>query len=418
MRALAAACIAHAATALVAPMPRVQLQTRIYGDKGVFGPRSPDIEYMPKAKDAPQRQVGLWPRGTATTFFRLITFTWVVVFALTLASSTLTLPGVADAGADISRGRVIADGVMGRCFVVRKRTFSPRALWDANYRRRLMRGAALSTQSPLLGDLALDLPRWTSRWRWHQRWRCLTYFLAHGSAAHVVGDAVLLRSSLALDGKGLPYDARRRLGDANDNRGGACGGAGVLLLTAVLGVCMGGICHLQNTMRAPRAVGGGALCAALAGARCVAQCKLLKGAHPRSRAIKNLLPRLAVLLVANYAMDVPPAVVLGGLAAGLSVSILAAPRVVGTETEFALYGDKRDALRRKGKGRALAVSLSKNIKREPARLNPFLCFALALLLVPTLRIGLLQLVPALATCAARPGALSGRGLDCPPGFVW
>ena len=121
-----------------------------------------------------------------------------------------------------------------------------------------MRGAALSTQSPLLGDLALDLPRWTSRWRWHQRWRCLTYFLAHGSAAHVVGDAVLLRSSLALDGKGLPYDARRRLGDANDDKGGACGGAGVLLLTAVLGVCMGGICHLQNTMRAPRAVGGGA----------------------------------------------------------------------------------------------------------------------------------------------------------------
>ena len=130
-----------------------------------------------------------------------------------------------------------------------------------------MRGAALSTQSPLLGDLALDLPRWTSRWRWHQRWRCLTYFLAHGSAAHVVGDAVLLRSSLALDGKGLPYDARRRLGDANDDKGGACGGAGVLLLTAVLGVVAGGICHLQNTMRAPRAVGGGALCAALAGAR-------------------------------------------------------------------------------------------------------------------------------------------------------
>ena len=28
------------------------------------------------------------------------------------------------------------------------------------------------------------------------------------------------------------------------------------------------------------------------------------------RAVKNLLPRLAVLLVANYAMDVPPAVVL------------------------------------------------------------------------------------------------------------
>ena len=215
---------------------------------------------MPKAKDAPQRQVGLWPRGTAANFFRIITFTWVVVFALTLASSTLTLPGVADAGADISQGRVIADGVMGRCFVVRKRTFSPRALWDANYRRRLMRGAlSLSTQSPLLGDLALDLPRWTSRWRWHQRWRCLTYFLAHGSAAHVVGDAVLLRSSLALDGKGLPYDARRRFGDANDNRGGACGGAGVLLLTAVLGVVAGGICHLQNTMRAPRAVGGGAL---------------------------------------------------------------------------------------------------------------------------------------------------------------
>ena len=132
----------------------------------------------------------------------------------------------------------------------------------------------------------------------------------------------------------------------------------------------------------------------------MAQCKLLKGAHPRSRAIKNLLPRLAVLLVANYAMDVPPAVVLGGLAAGLSVSILAAPRVVGTETEFALYGDKRDALRRKGKGRALAVSLSKNIKREPARVPPPVCFALALLLVPTLRIGLLQLVPALATCAA------------------
>ncbi len=163
MRALATACIAHAATALVAPTPRISTRTRLYGDKGVFGPRSPDIEYMPKAKDAPQRQVGLWPRGTAANFFRIITFTWVVVFALTLASSTLTLPGVAEAGADISQGRVIADGLMGRCFVVRKRTFSPRALWDANYRRRLMRGAALSTQSPLLGDLALDLPRWTSR---------------------------------------------------------------------------------------------------------------------------------------------------------------------------------------------------------------------------------------------------------------
>ena len=84
MRALTTACIAHAATALVAPIPRVSTRTRLY-DKGVFGPRSPDIEYMPKAKDAPQRQVGLWPRGTATTFFRLITITWIVVFALTLA---------------------------------------------------------------------------------------------------------------------------------------------------------------------------------------------------------------------------------------------------------------------------------------------------------------------------------------------
>ena len=82
-------------------------------------------------------------------------------------------------------------------------------------------------------------------------------------------------------------------------------------------------------------------------------------AHEPSRTSCRAWPWL---LVAT-AMDVPPAVVLGGLAAGLAISIMAAPRVVGTETEFALYGDKRDALRRKGKGRALAVSLSKNIKR-------------------------------------------------------
>ena len=31
---------------------------------------------MPKATTWPQRQAGLWPRGTATTFFRIITFTW------------------------------------------------------------------------------------------------------------------------------------------------------------------------------------------------------------------------------------------------------------------------------------------------------------------------------------------------------
>lgn len=412
-------CCLHAARALVAP-PRITLRPRLYAKKGVFGPVDADVKYMPQAKETQQRQVGLWPRSTASTFFRVTVVVWTAVFALTLASATMTVPGVAEAaGGAVSRSRVVADGLVGRCFVIRRRTWSPRALWNGNLRRRLVNGAALSTQSPLLGDLALDLPRCSSRWRWRQRWRCLTYGLAHGSAAHLLGDAVILRSALALnDGGGLPYDARRRLGDANDSRGGACGGAGVLVLTAVLGLVAGGLFHLQHTRYAPRAVGGGALCAALAGARCVAQARLLKGASPRTKALKNLLPRLTVLLVVNYGFATPPPVVLGGLTAGIGVGVLAAPRVVGTETEFALYGDKRDALLRKGKGRALAVSLSKTVKREAAVVPPVLFFALALVYVPTLRVGLLQLVPALATCAARPGALSGRGLDCPPGFAW
>ena len=118
---------------------------------------------------------------------------------------------------------------------------------------------------------------------------------------------------------------------------------------------------------------------------------------------------LAVLLVANYAMDVPPAAP-GGLAAGLFVSIPAAPRVVGTETEFALQ-DKRVFLRRKGKGR-LWRPLS-NIK-EPARLNPFfaprwLCYS------ATLRIGLLR--PCRAGDARRGRRAVGAGPTARR-FVW
>ena len=38
-------------------------------------------------------------------------------------------------------------------------------------------------------DLALDLPRRTSLWRWGQRWRCFSYAIAHGSILHAVWDA-------------------------------------------------------------------------------------------------------------------------------------------------------------------------------------------------------------------------------------
>ena len=102
----------HAARALVAP-PRITLKPRLYAKKGVFGPVDADVKYMPQAKETPQRQVGLWPRSTASTFFRVTVVVWTAVFALTLASATMTVPGVAEAaGGAVSRSRVVADGLV------------------------------------------------------------------------------------------------------------------------------------------------------------------------------------------------------------------------------------------------------------------------------------------------------------------
>ena len=103
-------------------------------------------------------------------------------------------------GGELSRARVLVDAALGQCVVVRRRVFSPRALWRSSSFARASRGVALSTQSPLLGDLALDIPvsRAQYAWRVRQKWRFFTYPLAHGSLGHVAWDLATLRSALAL----------------------------------------------------------------------------------------------------------------------------------------------------------------------------------------------------------------------------
>jgi len=169
---------------------------------------------------------------------------------------------------------------------------------------------------------------------------------------------------------------------------------------------------------ARRAAGTAGLCGALAGARCVAQWRLGRSRAPARRALGDLARRVAVLALASAAFASPPAVALAGCAAGAGVGLLAAPRVVGIEKEFALRGDARDAARAKNKkARALAVTLSARVKRDPPRIPPPLLFCALLLALPALRVGLAQLLPALVTAAARPGALSHRALACPPRFA-
>ena len=81
-----------------------------------------------------------------------------------------------------------------------------------------LRGArtvALSTQAPLLGDLALDVPRGAFQryWRGRQKWRCFAYGLGHGSGAQAASDRAPLRAPPAADspaGGGRPARSRRR----------------------------------------------------------------------------------------------------------------------------------------------------------------------------------------------------------------
>ena len=419
---LLVASVASGLRAPVALRPRCRSLQNAKKD-AIFGPVGPDIDAWPKAKDVARTSVELWPRREAEALFQCVVAASVVVFALIcLSSAYVALPGVQAAlGGDaaLSRGRAVFEAAVGRSVLVRRRVWSLSALWDGAAAERLSRGVALSTQSPLLGDLALDVTRAPrlAAIRARQQWRLLSYWLAHGSVAQVVVDAVTLRSALALgdrDRGGLPREFRR-VEDASDGRLGACGGGGVLALTALAGVFCGGLGHLHYSTGpgARRALGSSGLAGALAGARFVAQARLLKTRNPVRRALLNLAPRLLVLLVGGALVGAPPALALGGCAGGTAVGLLAAPRVVAVEKEFALMGDARDAARNK-KARSLAVTLGEKVKREPPILPPKVLFALALLLLPQLRRGLAQLLPALVTAAARPGALSNRALLCPP----
>ena len=388
-------------------------------DDAIFGPVGPDIDAWPKAKDMPRTSVELWPRAAARRAFRGVVAATLAVFLLSCLSSVLVaLPGVNEAikgkGA-LSRPRVFADAVLGQCVTVRRHQWSLGALWDGDAYRRMSRGVALSTQSPLLGDLALDIPITRAQYiaRIGQKWRFFTYPLVHGSLGHLLWDAATLRSALALSDKdrgGLPNEFRKV---EDPDRLGACGGGGVLVMTLLAGALAGGMGHFRFTLasRNRRAVGCAGLVGALAGARAVAQARLLKRA-PNRTALRNLAPRMLVLLVGSAFFAAPTAVALSGCAAGGFVGVCCQPRVVAVEKEFALRGDARDALRQK-KARALAVTLSEKVRREPPLLKPWALFAVALVLLPQLRNGLAQLVPALVTAAARPGALSGRSLAFP-----
>ena len=292
-------------------------------DDAIFGPVGPDIDAWPKAKDMPRTSVELWPRAAARRAFRGVVAATLAVFLLSCLSSVLVaLPGVNEAikgkGA-LSRPRVFADAVLGQCVTVRRHQWSLGALWDGDAYRRMSRGVALSTQSPLLGDLALDIPITRAQYvaRIGQKWRFFTYPLVHGSLGHLLWDAATLRSALALSDKdrgGLPNEFRKV---EDPDRLGACGGGGVLVMTLLAGALAGGMGHFRFTLasRNRRAVGCAGLVGALAGARAVGRSDAASASRAKARRRVFRSGDMRTLRRARWSVGAGPAAQVARLAA-------------------------------------------------------------------------------------------------------
>lgn len=329
---------------------------------------------LPKSKQ-PRRRVELWPR-------RRLAFTiWLVITATTLALTVWSaiayaLPGVNELlgpSKAMTPLGVSLDALFGKCITIR----APG--------ERL-----LSTQSPLLSDIALDADRHDG-----QHYRLLTYALAHCSVLHVLWDAYVLRSALFAQSTALRLRRPTPL----------CGNADLMWCVATLGAIFGGIAHRAFYVT-PRAVGVAGVAAALHGATFVAQSRL-KEPRTKRMAFKNLI---IVSVGGAIFGGSPMALCFTGFVVGALFAAVACPKFEPIEPEFALFGDKKEADRRKGKSRAFAPRLAEGLKRYDPPLPPLLVFFLLFAFIPDVHDAFLQLPQALYFATTSPGALSGRTL--------
>uniref|UniRef100_A0A7S0TAB2 Peptidase S54 rhomboid domain-containing protein n=1 Tax=Chrysocystis fragilis TaxID=1411660 RepID=A0A7S0TAB2_9STRA len=368
------------ARALVAPAPRVRCAPSWAATAGssedVAAPEEPELWKLPQSK-SPRRRIPLWPRP------RAIWWTWVgvssAVFVLTVWSAvSVALPGVnevLEAKKKATNGLQVAiDAILGKCLTLRTPS------------------GTLSTQSPLLSDLALDADRHAG-----QEYRLLTHAATHGSVMHLLWDAYILRSALF-------QKSTIRVREPVP----LCGTVLLVWCLATFGAFAGGLAH-REFYDLPRAIGASAVAAALHGAAFVARRHL-----GEQKLKRQTLGRLAVIAVGSAIFGMTPSVlVFGGFLAGAAFGYLTLPRFEAIEPEYALLRDKQDAERRKGEARSFAPVVAEGLEQSDPILRPLILFAVIFAFVPSLHLAFLQLPQAAYHAAFDPGQLSGRLLYAP-----
>uniref|UniRef100_A0A7S3K531 Peptidase S54 rhomboid domain-containing protein n=1 Tax=Aureoumbra lagunensis TaxID=44058 RepID=A0A7S3K531_9STRA len=370
-------------------------------------------EWLPRSKkEKKQRPLAAWNMGREVWIGYSVLSAGVLVLCA-FSAVHYALPGVRAALGSKkapSAIKVWFDSVLlGRCVNVKRRSVAILGLLSGSNSARLrLHGTTVSTQSPLLSDLALD--RGNSRLT-----ALLTHAVAHGSLSHLCFDIVALRFALLSSEAALLIRASSgpRLDPSIRS---ACGSSLNLGLLFIIGAYVSGLAHLRYS-RSPRALGLSGVVAALHGARLVARVRLRT---PTKFAIFLAFRDLAILIVGGVLTGgVPVALTNGGFAAGLLLAFATSPRfylVQADPSSFVLRGDARDAERRK-KARALAPRLADTTLHQHD--SPLIPFWMTILLIGLFSnsdifraIG--RLPASFYTMAKQPGQLSGRTLYLPP----
>mmetsp|Transcript_27215 Transcript_27215/g.87954 ORF Transcript_27215/g.87954 Transcript_27215/m.87954 type:complete len:421 (-) Transcript_27215:89-1351(-) len=278
----------------------------------------------------------------------------------------------------------------------------------------------VSTLSPILSDLRLDPFRLGK-----QKYRQLTYALVHASLPHLAFDAWSARRALVPPEKTPTYQVLAR----NDTYACATTFFDVAFLYS-FGVWAGA----QNFLLAPYAkgtssvdvqfpVGGAAGIAALLGNRVISRLRLKQ--TKRGDVAGAAFVDLVLQLVGNVAFGTPPALTLGGFAAGLLYGHFNGHKFVAKEKDddstFLLMGDARDRNRLNKKPRKLARRIGNVVtlyRKDPIFPQPGPLLFLVLATRGDLLQAILQTPNALRISFFKNprGLLSDRLLQLPPQF--